>query len=607
MPLFEGQENVLNEIAVDRKVRESVTGDTEKVIAKIADIIGEAPGRNPAIALDGWYGVDFQQIAELVKKELNKRKIDVEMVPMALMALDKEGMKAYKQKFITDDPAFGWVNDKGTIEDILDSEKVAELKKTIKLRGKAVIVYGYGSAAKELIHDYDKVFYLDKTQQPMLWQMWNGELIPFGATEPQKDYNWKEYYYCDYYLLIRQKFNLFSKADYYIQAVDVQDLKLMPMESYKQILQTLMKYPIKEVEIYQPGPWGGFRFKDLWDVKGLYCSGWNELAGVELGVMADIGDGIVINMPFANLTYYGKELVGEYIDKTYPGLFPLSVWCDDGYFDEPVSQERSSMPVHNHPSTDYVKKHFNEPLGRYETYYIMEAYEGANTLMGFKDNADLEAWERKCRESNNLEYFDDWQNYICRWESRVGDLYLIPPGTDHGHGGNQMVLEMDTCPSVAGTEYSFFSYGYAAKTWDDKTKSMTGRPMRMHPDHTFSNSRWRRESYVKEKLRAQRSVVKWTKEYYKERYSSLPEMPFEIERILYYDRAENDTEGRYAQIVTLASGKGAIIRSKKNPERYTKLNRYQAAVIPASFGEYEIISEESGGENTIALIRMKKA
>ena len=37
-----------------------------------------------------------------------------------------------------------------------------------------------------------------------------------------------------------------------------------------------------------------------------------------------------------------------------------------------------------------------------------------------------------------------------------------------------------------------------------------------------------------------------------------------------------------------------------------RLNRYQAAVIPASFGEYEILSEESGGENTIALIRLKK-
>lgn len=607
MPLFEGKENVLNTIKVSPMIGKSIIDNTNDVIKQIADITEEALRKNGAIALDGWYGVDFAGIANMIEKELKARNISPEMIHASQISLDKEKMAAYKAKFITDDPSFGWVNDKGTIEDVLDQDKVLKLKEKIQAKQKAVIVYGYGSASNGLIDCYEKVFYLDKTQQPMLWQMWGGELIPFGETEPKKDYGWKELYYCDYYLLIRHKFKLFARADYYIQAVDTQSLKMMPMESFREIVQTLLKYPIKEVEIYQPGPWGGFRFKDLWDVEGLYCSGWNQLAGVELGLMVDIGEGKVINMPFSNLTYYGKDLVGEYIDKTYPGLFPLSVWCDDGYFPEPVSQERSSMPVHNHPSTDYVKQHFNEPLGRYETYYIMEAYEGANTLMGFKENADLEAWERKCREANNLVYFEDWKDYICRWESRVGDLYLIPPGTDHGHGGNQMVLEMDTCPSVAGTEYSFFSYGYAAETWDDKTKTMTARPMRIQPDHVFPNSRWRRENYVKEQLRAQRSVVKWTKEYYKERYSSLPEMPFEIERILFYERAENDTEGRFAQIVTLASGQGATIRSKSNPELYTELNRYQACVIPASFGEYEIIGAGNGGEYTLAIIRMKKA
>ena len=84
-------------------------------------------------------------------------------------------------------------------------------------------------------------------------------------------------------------------------------------------------------------------------------------------------------------------------------------------------------------------------------------------------------------------------------------------------------------------------------------------------------------------------------------------MPFEIERIIFYDRAENDTEGRFVQVVTLAAGKQAVIRSKKDHKLCTKLNRYQAAVIPASFGEYEIINEEGGGECTLALIRMKKA
>jgi hypothetical protein len=149
------------------------------------------------------------------------------------------------------------------------------------------------------------------------------------------------------------------------------------------------------------------------------------------------------------------------------------------------------MPIHNHPDTDYVKRNFNEPLGRYETYYIVEAYKDAGTMMGFKEGADLEEYERLCRDSNNLKTFD-WQKFVCRWPTNVGDLFLIPPGTEHGHGGNQMILEMDTGPSVAGTEYSFFTYDFARNTWDDKAKSMTAPPMKMHIEHSFRNNKWRR-------------------------------------------------------------------------------------------------------------------
>ncbi len=52
-----------------------------------------------------------------------------------------------------------------------------------------------------------------------------------------------------------------------------------------------------------------------------------------------------------------------------------------------------------------------------------------------------------------------------------------------------MVLEMDTCPSVAGAEYSFFTYDFMRPTWDDETKTMTAIPYRMQIEHRFDNER----------------------------------------------------------------------------------------------------------------------
>lgn len=595
MPLYEGRQNAENVICVSEDVKRSIIFTSDETITKLQQLIDTAKG---AVALDGWYGVDYQAIV----KKLKVGGCKAEFINVNPLFLEQEKLAEYKKPFLTDDPSFGYCNMDGRLIDLMDRDKVEKLSRKLKA---GVVVYGCGAAIPELFDFYAKTIYLDKTRQPLLWQMWDGELAPFGSDIPKADYSWKEYYYCDYYLLHFQKYYLIERMDYYIEAISADALKMLPRKSYDEIIRTMLRYPIKEVEIYQPGPWGAYRYKDFWDIKGLECNAWNELAGPELSILIDVGGPEMLNMPFVNLMQYADDLVGPYLNQTYPHLFPLDAWLDDGYFPEKTPAERISMPIHTHPSTGYVKKHFNEPIGRYETYYIAEAYEGANTWMGFYNDVDLEEWERKCRESNNLKVIEDWKDYICNWESRVGDLYLIPPGTDHGHGGNQMVLELDTCPSIAGTEYSFFSYDFARCSWNDDAKTMTGSPLKMHLDHSFNCSKFRREDYVDKKLRAKPSVVKWTKDYWLDRYSSVPEMPFEIERLHYYNKAEYDTEGKYCHVITLTAGKHAKIYSKTDASLCTEINLFQAAVIPASFGEY-VVESLSSGVNTMTLVRWKK-
>src|SRR5690554_1131098 len=162
----------------------------------------------------------------------------------------------------------------------------------------------------------------------MLWQMWDGELIPFGSDEPDKNYFWKQYYYNDFYLLYRQKQYAYTKTDFYIDAVVPEELKLMSFKAYEAMIDEMVKYPIKQVKIMQPGPWGAYRYRDLWDIKGLECNAWNELAGIELSILIDIGLEKPINIPTQNIMQRPLELVGEYVHKTFPELFPLQVWLD---------------------------------------------------------------------------------------------------------------------------------------------------------------------------------------------------------------------------------------------------------------------------------------
>lgn len=598
MPLYEDKHNAENRVKIsDSALTQSWIGN-QNVIGKIAGLVKEGKSK---IALDGWYGVDFEVVVNGLKEALDGQG---EFVPAYTLFKSIEELKKYKQPNITDDPGFGYVNSDGKIEDLMDDAKVDELCNKIKASNGVIIVYGYGSATEKLIECMDTVIYFDKTMQSMQWQMWDGEMIPFGMDKPDDTYNWKEFNYCDFYLLYRHKKSLYTKMDYYVEAVEKDNIKMVSRATYDEIISKVVKQPIKQVQIFQPGPWGAYRYRDLWDIPGLECSAWNKMSGPEMSVVIDFGGDDMLNIPLINLLQYNAEVTGPKVSQKYPDLFPLDIWLDDGYFEKPQPAERISMPIHNHPDSSYVERHFNEPLGRYETYYIAEAYEGANTWMGYHDDCDLEEWERKCRESNNLVPIEDWKEYVCNWKSNVGDLYLIPPGTAHGHGGNQMVLEMDTSPSIAGTEYSFFQYDFARNSWDDNTKTMTGKPLKMHLEHGFDNERYRRESFVKDKLRARPEIVTWNKEWYMDRYSTLDEMPFDVERLFFDKRAENTTDGRFLQILTLTVGHNVTIRSKSNPELSASIERLQCIAIPACFGDYEIISED-GSACTVVCFHLK--
>ena len=81
-------------------------------------------------------------------------------------------------------------------------------------------------------------------------------------------------------------------------------------------------------------------------------------------------------------------------------------------------------------------------------------------------------------------------------------------------------------------------------------------------------------------------------------------MPFEIERTHFTKRAEGTTAGKFLHAATLTVVSSVIIRSKAHPERCCRIERLQCALIPAGFGDYEIINEDEGA-STVVFWRLK--
>jgi hypothetical protein len=608
MPLYEDRKHAQNKINFDPALAAQIVIGLDPIFDQIISLIQaktSQTGKPVRLAFDGYLDIDWKGMIPALCVRAKKAGLELYALSINQVYQSQSEIEAYKKRF-TDigDPGFGWVNLDGKEEDIMDQDKLADLRQRLSSTTAHTVVYGPGAAVPSIVDSYDLVFYFDKTRQPLLWDMWDGKLAPFGTDDPKPNYYWKEYYYCDYYLLDAQKSYLLPRMDYWVEAIGPDTIKLMPRDVYDALVQTMLKYPIKQVTIFQPGPWGAYRYKDLFEVPGLECNAWNETAGPELSLLIDVGREEMVNFPVTNLLQHPVEFVGPHVAETYPRCFPLDVWLDDGYFPEPQPAERISMPIHNHPSTDYVRRHFNEVIGRYETYYIAEAYEGANTWMGYKEDADLDEWERLCRESNNLKPIENWKDFIANWPTNRGDLFLIPPGTTHGHGGNQMVLEMDTSAGIAATEYSFFHYDFARNSWDDNTKTMTARPMKMHLDHAFDNDKYCRESYVAHHFRARPIVKKWTKEYMLDQYTSDPRMPFHIERLQFEQRADYSTDGKILHIPTLTRGNRVVIRSKTTGAQ-AEIVRWQSCILAASFGDYEVLNQGEG-ECELVILRWKQ-
>jgi hypothetical protein len=202
------------------------------------------------VSLDDWYGVDFKNIAKAVKNEFTKRGIEVEMISTNTLFKSLDEIKEYKQKYITDAPGFGYVNIDGYIQDIMDIEKISHMQKKLKNKQtdhQVIILYGYGAVIKELSDEFDLKYYFDKTCQLLLWEMWDAKLIPFSFENADKEYGWKEFYYCDYYLLRHQKNFIIENMDCYVEAISFDDLKLAPRKAYDEIVAITVKYPIKDV------------------------------------------------------------------------------------------------------------------------------------------------------------------------------------------------------------------------------------------------------------------------------------------------------------------------------------------------------------------------
>jgi mannose-6-phosphate isomerase class I len=548
------------------------------------------------LALDGYISAPFEVFARQTARLLLQQGLQVRMMDTAAL-YKEEGLLGAQLLYnlpedrVEDPPLLYGRLYGGGYEGLMDEGAIRSRKEEIsrfRAEGLGVlIVHGNGCLIEELRSLADIRCYLDVTQKRSVLNIKHGRAGNLGFRNP-KPYapTLRHAYYVDFEVAaaLRGEIIRGRLLDYYIASDDVDDMRLLPFDAFLGICGALASYPFRCRPVYIEGVWGGFYIKHLRRLPESLrnCAWCFDLIPMEVSIVAEM-DGLQLELPFyCFVQTMGKELMGETCVEKFGGYFPIRFNYDDTF------HASGNMSIQCHPDSAYVREH-NDELGRQdESYYIVVAGQGAKTYCGFNENADVGEFIGECKRSEREGTFIDYDKYVRSEPSKPGMQFLIPAGTIHASGRNQVILEIG---SLTIGSYTYKMYDYLRKDLDG----------RLRPIHTVHGEavlrRERKGEWVRKNLIQEPRAVRKDEEGEELVVGEHELLYFSLRNLRFTTRMTDEASDRF-HVLVLVEGEKVLIRSLEDPSKYFVQHYMDMVVVPASFGAYELLNQ---GEGTVVV------
>ena len=584
----------INRPEISPQIIDSVVSGVAEVCNKIGLIPNAHFAQYPEatsciIALDGYVGTRWESLVEKIITDLEKSEYDISAVNMSQYYHPSHVLEdMFHENLPTDseiDPVllFGKLY-KGTMSDLFDPGLLAHLKDTLVSvkradagahdRKRVMIVHGSGAATLDLVDLYDSIVYYDMTPMNVVLRALKGEVKTFGDNKQRVGRDlFRRLYYIDYEVAIklRQKLLDEHKIQYYVHHDINGELTLIPGAALTAIYATLVKYPLRCKPCYIEGVWGGFFIKELRKLpEGMKNCAWVfDLIPNEVSLAVEVGDH-TLEFPFAS--FFRKEsvaLMGRQSVEQFGNIFPIRFNYDDTYHGP------GNMSIQVHPPRDYCKNNFGESFQQDESYYVVKT-DGSCTYLGLKEQADVDEFFRQIRHSEQNGTIVDYQAFINSVPSQIGTQVMIPGGTVHASGQNQVVLEIGSC--TVGS-YTFKLYDYLRKDLDGHMRPIHSR----HGQNVLDINR--RKSYVDKHLVLEPRLVRRGPGWSEHVVGEHEKIFFSLRRLRFDQQMEDDTNGKF-HVLTLVEGERVLIQSVEHPERAFEQHYLNVVLVPACMGPY---------------------
>ena len=576
-------------------IGEDAANQLVKGSVKVAAFLSGKAREGSVFAVDGYVGADFARTVNLLEQQLHVKGFQTRTISFRNCLKTKEELWELVDRHLSwdrsEDPTllFGKVY-KGGYEGLLDEKKTDALQREIGGAHKEIIiVYGQGCLISGLRNLYDHKVYLDVTPKESILRIRRGQYVNLGMDAPlTTPLIIRRCYYCDFEVAVHLRRELLATSgnvDYYVENDHPDDMKLLPFKAFSDITASLAAYPFRCKPVYLEGVWGGTYMKKLRKLpQTMRNAAWVfDLIPMEVSILVDVA-GTILELPFS--TFFMKEgnkVLGTDVVKKFGGYFPIRFNWDDSY------HSTGNMSIQCHSGSFYNKEHFNEFGRQDESYYVVITGHEAKTFIGFRDDADIPQFFKDIEAADTEHKPVDYLKYVSYEESKPGLQVMLPAGTIHSSGRNQVILEIG---SLTIGSYTYKMYDYLRLDFDGKQRPIHTKLGELNVNQERRTSVIhdpQSKDYIVQKPRLAASGEGW-EEYI---VGENPQLYFSLRRLEFEKRCEQDTKGVF-HVLTLVDGERVRIRSLAHPERCYEASFMDLVVVPADMGAYVI--ENLGAE-----------
>ncbi len=524
----------------------------------------ETPG---LMVIDGFVGIEWDRFIDGLRAALDDRGVTAQWLSTDQCFLTPTDIDQQLAPTLTADPVFGRIFH-GHLEDLWDGERVDALRRAIATRTERTVVYGFGASC--LAGDGIRV-YVDVPKACAQERAERGALTNVGAAEPESfGAMYKRLYFADWPMLNRVKRAMLARLDFFVDGT-TSDLPIFVAgDAFRRALHEVAQRPFRLKPWFAPGPWGGQWMKHGFGLPPEEPNyAWSfELIAPENGLL--LGDSNHdLECSFDYLLWQETEaVVGVAVAARYGSYFPIR-------FDYLDTMDGTNLSCQVHPRLDYMREEFGEPFTQDETYYIVSCKPGARVFLGLRDEAELDRFQADAVAARDRGIPFEIGAYVDSYPSAQHDLFLIPSGTVHCSGADNLVLEISATP-----------YIYTFKIYDYLRHDLQGELRHVHLDHAFANlDPSRRGDWVRSHLLPDPIAIRQGLGWAEYCIGDIDQLFFAVHRFEFQHEIDDRTGGKF-HVLNLVEGERCAVVAAGSPP--VTLHFAETLIVPASVEAYTL-------------------